>query len=81
MNTAGLIREARKAAQRGDYDAAEAAYRRLRELPEFRNDVDISLRLAWCAERTGDYSEALTAYEAALNEYRAHDDEGAARVV
>ncbi len=81
MNASRLIREARKATQRGDFDAAEAAYRQLREMPQFRNDVDISLRLAWCAERTGDYSEALTAYEAVLREYQEQDDEGAARVV
>lgn len=81
MNAGRLIREARKAAQRGAFDVAEAAYRRLREMPQFRDDVDISLRLAWCAERTGDYTEALAAYEAVLREYREQDDEGAARVV
>jgi len=81
MKTAKMLRKARKAAHSGDYGTAEQVYRNLREIPQFKKDVDITLRFAYCAERTGDYTEALSAYEEALAEYRLGDDSGAAEVV
>jgi len=81
MNTAKMLRKARKAAHSGDYCTAEKVYRNLREIPQFKNDVDVTLRFAYCAERTGDYTEALSAYEEALAEYKIGGDDGAAEVV
>jgi len=81
MKTAKMLRRARKAAHSGDYDTAEQVYRNLREMPQFRKDVDVTLRFAYCAERTGDYTEALSAYEDALTGYKVHGDDGAAEVV
>jgi len=81
MKTAKMLRKARKAAHSGDYGTAEQVYRKLREIPQFKKDVDITLRFAWCAERTGDYTEALSAYEEALAEYRLGNDDGAVKVV
>jgi len=81
MNTAKMMRKARKAAHSGDYNTAEQVYRNLRKIPQFKKDVDITLRFAYCAERTGDYSEALSAYEDARAEYELGGDDGAAEVV
>lgn len=81
MNTAKMMRQARKAAHGGDYKTAKKVYRNLREIPQFRKDVDITLRFAYCAERTGSYAEALSAYGEALTEYKLGGDDGAAAVV
>jgi len=81
MKTSKILSEARKAAHSGDYGAAEEGYRNLREIPQFRKDIDITLRFAYCAERAGNYTEALPAYEEALAEYRLGDDEDAAEAV
>lgn len=81
MKTMEMLRKARKAAHSGDYGTAEQVYRNLREIPQFKKDVDITLRFAYCAERTGDYTEALSAYEEVLAEYRLGNVDGAAEVV
>jgi len=81
MKAAEMLYKARKAANSGDYGAAEQGYRNLREAPQFSKDVDITLHFAYCAERTGNYAEALSAYKEALAEYRLGHDDGAAEVV
>jgi len=81
MKATNMLRKARKAAYSGDYGTAEQIYRNLREIPQFKKDIDITLRFAYCAERTGDHMEALSAYEEVLVEYRLGNDDGAVEVV
>lgn len=81
MKTVEMLCKARKAVHSGDYDAAEQSYRNLREIPQFRKDIDITLRFAYCAVCTGNYTEALSACKEALAEYRLGNDNGAAEAV
>jgi len=81
MNTEEMLREAREAALSGDFSTARTVYRRLRDDPGFKPDLNLTIRFAYCSERTGDYTEALAAYREALEEYKKNGDDGAAEVI
>jgi CRP-like cAMP-binding protein len=64
-----LFEQARTAAAKGDYHTSRKYYGQLWNSPLWHNDKDVKLSYAYACERTGDYSEALTAYKSLMNHY------------
>jgi CRP-like cAMP-binding protein len=81
MNTAHMLRKARKAASIGDYVTASRLYADLSDLPGIENRLDVTLRFAYCSEKSGDFPHALSAYKQVLDEYWRQGEAGAARAI
>ncbi len=73
-----LLREVRKAISREDYQQAETCYVKILELPEMSDDLDAKLRYAYCAEKNGNFAQAIDTYSEVLDLYRQNGEEGAA---
>jgi len=69
MDYQKLFQQARSAAAKGDYHSSRKLYGELWKSPIWRNDKDVKLSYAYACERTGDYSEALTAYKSLMHHY------------
>jgi len=69
MDYQKLFQQARTAAAKGDYHASRKYYGQLWNSPVWHNDKDVKLSYAYACERTGDYSEALTAYKSLMRHY------------
>jgi len=69
MDYQKIFLQAKKAASKGDYHASRKHYGELFKSPVWHNDKDVKLSYAYACERTGDYSEALTAYKSLMNYY------------
>ncbi|MDX8394493.1 MAG: cyclic nucleotide-binding domain-containing protein [Mariprofundales bacterium] len=80
-DTAKLLRQARQAANRGDYADAQALYVQLYDSDSYKNDVDIALRLAYCAEQAGDFATAKNLYKKVAQEYQKSGEIGPAKAV
>jgi len=64
-----IFRSAREAAARGDFETARRLYSQLWQSPVWKKDKEVQLHYAYSCERTGDYSEALTAYKSLMQHY------------
>ncbi|MDX8394807.1 MAG: cyclic nucleotide-binding domain-containing protein [Mariprofundaceae bacterium] len=64
-----VFQDARQAAAKGDYHTSRKLYSKLWKSPIWRNDKDVQLNYAYSCERTGDYTEALTAYKSLMEHY------------
>ncbi len=69
MDYQKLFQQAKAAAAKGDYHASRKYYGKLWASPVWHNDKDVKLSYAYACERTGDYSEALTAYKSLMKHY------------
>ncbi|MFQ5581437.1 MAG: cyclic nucleotide-binding domain-containing protein [Mariprofundaceae bacterium] len=71
-----IFRSAREAAAQGDFETARRLYSQLWQSPVWKKDKEVQLHYAYSCERTGDYSEALTAYKSLMKHYddSAEDD-------
>jgi len=69
MDYQQIFLQARSAAAKGDFHASRRYYSQLWNSPVWHNDKDVKLSYAYACERTGDYSEALTAYKSLMNHY------------
>jgi len=69
MDYQKLFQQARSAAAKGDFHSSRKLYGELWKSPFWRNDKDVKLSYAYACERTGDYSEALTAYKSLMDHY------------
>jgi len=78
MSLAKLLREARKAASKEDYIEAELLYDQVLDFADMRNDLDIRLRMAFCAAKNGHLEKAKDAYMWVIQRYQDSGDEGAA---
>ena len=65
-----LLRNARKAAFREEYEKARDFYTQALALPENAGNLDILLRYAWCAQKCGDADEAVRVYQQVMQQYR-----------
>ncbi len=64
-----VFRQAREAADRGDFERARRLYGELWRSPLWQNDQEVQSKYAYSCERTGDYTEALAAYKSLMNTY------------
>jgi len=64
-----VFRQAREAADRGDFERARRLYGELWRSPVWRNDHEVQSKYAYSCERTGDYTEALAAYKSLMDTY------------
>lgn len=69
MDYQKLFQQARSAAAKGDYHTSRKLYCELWKSPVWHHDKDVKLSYAYACERTGDYSEALTAYKSLMQHY------------
>jgi len=69
MDYQKIFQQARSAAAKGDFHVSREYYSQLWNSPVWRNDKDVKLSYAYACERTGDYSEALTAYKSLMHHY------------
>jgi CRP-like cAMP-binding protein len=69
MDYQKIFQQARSAAAKGDFHASRKHYGQLWNSPIWRNDRDVQLSYAYACERTGDHSEALTAYKSLMDHY------------
>ncbi len=69
MDYQQIFQQARNAAAKGDFHASRRYYSQLWNSPVWHNDKDVKLSYAYACERTGDYSEALTAYKSLMDHY------------
>jgi len=67
------FKEARAAAEKGDFEGARRLYAELWKSPLWRKDRDVQLHYAYSCERTGDYSEAMQAYKSLMEHYQSED--------
>jgi len=63
------FRRAREAAERGDFEVARQFYGELWRSPQWQKDKEVQSKYAYSCERTGDYSEALSAYKSLMDTY------------
>ncbi|MFQ5581436.1 MAG: cyclic nucleotide-binding domain-containing protein [Mariprofundaceae bacterium] len=76
-----LLRQARKAAFKKDFSVARGLYAQVRSSPGMADDLDVSLRFAYCAQQAGDVEEALQIYREVVETYRRNSEEGAAEAL
>jgi CRP-like cAMP-binding protein len=69
MDYQKIFQQARSAAAKGDFHASRIHYGQLWNSPVWHNDRDVKLSYAYACERTGDHSEALTAYRSLMDHY------------
>ncbi|MDT8377095.1 MAG: cyclic nucleotide-binding domain-containing protein [Mariprofundaceae bacterium] len=69
MDYQKIFQQARNAAANGDFHTSREYYSQLWNSPVWHNDRDVKLSYAYACERTGDYSEALTAYKSLIANY------------
>jgi len=73
-----IFRQASEAAEDGDFKTARRLYGELWHSPLWQNDKEVQSKYAYSCERTGDYSEALSAYKSLMSTYnRTHADDRA----
>jgi len=69
MDYQQIFQQARSAAAKGDFHTSRRFYSQLWNSPIWHNDKDVKLSYAYACERTGDYSEALNAYQSLMDHY------------
>ncbi|HXH64798.1 MAG TPA: cyclic nucleotide-binding domain-containing protein [Mariprofundaceae bacterium] len=82
MNTGHAISEklraARKAVSRRAFSEAKTLFAEVLQQEDMHADVDIRLRHAYCAEQSGDYTDAVTSYRHVVTTYRNAGENAAA---
>ncbi len=78
MSLPKLLREARKAAGSDDYAAAIQLYEKILSFPEMKDDLDVRLRYAYCAEQIGETEKARGLYAQVIETYKADNEVTAA---
>lgn len=63
------FKQAREAAECGDFETARRLYGALCRSPLWQNDKEVQRKYAYSCERTGDYSEALSTYRSLMDTY------------
>ncbi len=81
MNVHVLMRQARKAANKEQYEEACSLYQRLLDSDVMKGNLDIQLRLAWCYEHLGQIDEASTLYQGVIEQYKDDGELGAAEAL
>ena len=76
MDYQKLFQQARSAAAKGDYHSSRKLYGELWQSPVWHHDKDVKLSYAYACERTGDYTEALTAYKSLMKHYNDAPESG-----
>jgi len=64
------MRQARKAANKEQYEEACSLYQQLLDSDAMKGNLDIQLRLAWCYEHLGQIDEASTLYQGVIKQYK-----------
>jgi CRP-like cAMP-binding protein len=77
MNVQALMRRARKAVHKEQYDEACQLYQQALDTDEMAGNLDLQLRLGWCYERLGQVDEACVLYQYVIHQY-IHDGENKA---
>jgi CRP-like cAMP-binding protein len=72
------LRAARKAVSRRAFSEAKNLFAEVLAQEEMQADVDIRLRHAYCAEQSGDYTDALASYQRVVTCYRDSGENAAA---
>lgn len=72
------LKAARKAAARKAFSEAKTLFAEVLQQSDMQSDIDIRLRHAYCAEQSGDYTDALASYRQAMITYRDIGEEAAA---
>lgn len=62
-NYTEIFRQARQAAEEGDFEAARRYYQQLWQSPVWKRDREVQLHFAYTCERTGDYTKAMETYK------------------
>ncbi len=73
-----LMRRARQAVRAGDFAQAAECYAWLAASEEGRDDLDLRMRQAYCAEKAGLVDDALAVYRDLVLEYERRGEDGAA---
>jgi len=72
------LRAARKAVSRRAFSEAKALFAEVLQQEDMRADIDVRLRHAYCAEQTGDYTDAVASYRQVVTSYRDTGENAAA---
>lgn len=78
QNVRKKLRDARKAVARKAFSEAKALFAEVLQSSGMQSDIDIRLRHAYCAEQSGDYTDAVASYRQAVLIYRDHGEKSAA---
>jgi len=81
LNVHVLMRQARKAANKEQYEEACSLYQQLLDSDAMKGNLDIQLRLAWCHEHLGQIDEASTLYQGVIKQYKDDGELGAAKAL
>ncbi|MDX8387878.1 MAG: hypothetical protein R8M46_05000 [Ghiorsea sp.] len=76
-----LMRKARIAVSREDFEEAERNYALVLLHPEMMEQFDVKMRHAFCIEKTGDISRAVTLYQEIIELYQQKGEAGAAKAL
>jgi len=75
-----IFRQAREASAASDFETARRLYAQMWQSPIWRRDREVQLHYAYSCERTGDYTEAMDAYNSLMEHYSGSPDEETALV-
>ena len=78
MNVHVIMRQARKAANKEQYEEARGLYQQVFDTGSMKDSLDIQLRLAWCHEHLGQVDEACALYQGVIKQYTDEGELGAA---
>jgi len=81
LNVHVLMRQARKAASKEQYEEACDLYQQLLDSHTMKGNMDIQLRLAWCYEHLGQVDEASALYQGVIKQYIDEGELGAAEAL
>ena len=81
MNVDVMMRQARKAANKEQYQEACELYKQVLDTGEMKNSLDVQLRLAWCYENLGQVNEACALYQGVIRKYTSEGELGAAEAL
>ena len=76
-----LMRQARKAANKEQYEEACGLYQQVLASDAMQDNFDIQLRLAWCYEHLGQADEACSLYQGVIQQYKDDGELGAAEAL
>lgn len=79
--TQQLLRKAHRAIRDRDFDMAKRIYQQIRTEQGDSVDTDVLLRFAYCAEQTGDYEQAVSAYHDVMHAYREKGEQGEEKAI
>jgi len=81
LNVHVLMRQARKAASKEEYEEARGLYQQLLDSDAMQGNLDVQLRLAWCYEHLGQIDEASNLYQGVIKQYKDDGELGAAEAL